>query len=255
VIWSAVPAPAIAPGNNIYLGCFPKIDGLTVGASLDSPDIMDWDNTHPVNRFIDYDNLVLASSHTMTLPESATVLLRSSKTPLIAAFRAGGGTVCIVGFDPLKSNWPLLVSFPLFLNNCLTWFSTQQDGKVDSNIQVGKMVTFPASADTPEIQLPVGVKQAMVKNTAGDFSFSGVDKCGLYKIILAGKDGLDLAANLFDRNESQLTPVDTPVISGKAVLQVESGRQVNQEYWKYLVMLVAILVLLEWLVYHRRWLV
>lgn len=255
VIWSAVPAPAIAPCNNIYLGCFPNVAGLTVGASLDSPDIMDWDNTHPVNRFIDYDNLVLASSPSMTLPESAVILLRSSKTPLVGAFRAGGGTACIVGFDPLKSNWPLLVSFPLFINNCLTWYSDQQTGKIESNIPVGKMVTVPATTDTPVIQLPNGEKQAMTKNTAGDFSFNAVDTCGLYTIRLKGNEGIDLAANLFDRNESQLTPVDTPVISGKAVLHVEPGRQMNQEYWKSLLIGVVFLVLLEWLVYHRRWFV
>jgi Ca-activated chloride channel family protein len=252
VIWNNVATPEIAACNNIYLGCFPEIDGVTAGGKLDSPDVLDWDNTHPINRFLDFDNLVMSAATSMTLPDYAAVIVRSSQTPLVGVFEVDAGTVCIVGFNPIQSNWPLLVSFPLFLNNCLDHFEEQQKRKVDTNIAVGKTITSPSGTEAPVIERPDGRKKNMTRNASGDFSFADVDVCGIYRVNAPGGASHSVAANLFDRNESQLNSVESPVIGGQAVKNMQVQKQVNREYWKYLVMALAGFLLIEWIVYHRR---
>lgn len=252
VIWNGVANPGVAACDNIYLGCFPRIEGVTAGDRVASPDILDWDNAHPVNRFLDFDNLVLSAATSVVLPEYANVILRSSHTPLIALLETGRAGVCIVGFDPMQSNWPLLVSFPLFLNNCLNHFDEQRAKQIQANITVGGTITAPAASSAPVIQLPAGGKRTMSLTSSGEYCFTAVDKCGTFQIDVPGGAAHLVAVNLFDRNESLLDTVANPTIGGKAVKAVQAHRQVNREYWKYIVMAVAALLVVEWIVYHRR---
>lgn len=252
VIWNAVAHPAVAPCNNIYLGCFPEIEGLKTGPAVGGPAVMDWDTTHPVNRFLDFDNLVIASARSFELPGQAAVVMRSSQAPLAAVFEHGAGGICVVGFDPLKSNWPLLVSFPLFLNNCLDHFDDLQRRKTEANIAVGGAITMPASAAAPVLELPDGRRQAMRRTAAGDYSFADVSRCGLYQVRSADGAVRPVAANLFDRQESRLDIVENPPVGGKQVKLSAAGKQVDREFWKSIAIFFAALLLVEWIVYHRR---
>ena len=62
---------------------------------------------------------------------------------MIGLFEASQGHICIVGFEPLYSNWPLLVSFPLFFSNCFAWFDEQRNRSMQTNIQSGEVLTAP----------------------------------------------------------------------------------------------------------------
>ena len=252
VIWSGVDEPQVAPCNNIYLGCFPKVTGLVMGREINAPDVLDWDNTHPVNRFLDFDNLILSSTRAMELPGHAVTLLRSSQTPLVATFETEHGGACITGFDPMKSNWPLLVSFPLFLGNCLDTFEELQTRRVQSNISVGGTITAPGSDAAPIVEAPDGRKQKMTRDSGGGYSFADVTRCGVYTLRVPGRPDVSIAANLFDRRESLLDPVEQPVVGGKQLKVMQVNRQINREFWKPIVALLAVLLLVEWLVYHRR---
>ena len=61
-----------------------------------------------------------------------------------------------------------------------------------------------------------------------------------------------IAANLFDRQESRLDIVANPAVGGKQVKLSAAGKQIDREFWKPIAMLFAALLLIEWLVYHRR---
>lgn len=254
VVWNSVAVPEIAPCNNIYLGCSPRVPGLVLGDKVDAPDIVDWNNLHPVNRFLDFDNLLIASASVMTLPEQAITVLRSSRTPLIGLFESDQGGTCVVaGFDPMRSNWPLLISFPIFLNNCLDYFQEQRARKLNENIRTGQIITVQGSAVEPTIRRPGGQVVSMRKNEGGDYGFAGVDACGVYAVGEKAGTARSIAANLFNRNESQLTPVTIAALGGQKVEAVRAGRQTNVEYWRYLAIACALVLLLEWVVYHRRW--
>jgi hypothetical protein len=253
VIWCRVPQPAVAPCHNIYLGCCPAGAGAGLGAKVSAPEILDWDHGHPVNRFIGFENLLVADTAAMTLPESATVILRSARTPLIGLFRAGEAGLCVVGFDPMNSNWPLLVSFPLFLSNCLQFFEDTQTQKVEANIAVGRAITVRGEASAPSIRLPDGREETLAPNPGGDYAFTEVTAGGVYRVRLAGGETRAVAANLFDRRESSVQVVEQLTIGGKETKPVQIVKRVDREFWKYGAMALAFLLAIEWVVYHRRW--
>jgi hypothetical protein len=253
VIWNGVDSPGKGPGHNLYLGCHPDLGTGSTNAAIQAPDIMDWDNTHPINRFIDYSNLIIAESPDIAFPDNWTSLLRSSKSPLISLSDEGGRGTCVVTFDPIKSNWPLLVSFPIFLNNTLNTFAEIQSRVRQSNIQIGEAITAPAYLENPRITDPGGVTRDMAKFAQGDYSFTEVNKGGVYTVHTSETDSYSIAANLFDRQESSLNIVNDPVIDGERMATSGTARDINKEFWKPLLLIACGLLLLEWLVYHQRW--
>ena len=253
VIWNQVGQPDIAPAHNLYLGCMPRMSGLSPGSLQQAPPVLDWDGTHPINRFLDYQNLVIAETTIMkTLPPQTKVLLRSTDTPLITLTEVDGHGLCIVGFDPVKSNWPLVVSFPLFLNNALNHFSDMQAQLLQTNIRVGDPISTPARKTPPKIQTPEGEQLVMKQYGDSDFSFSDVDHCGIYVVGIDTPAAYQVAVNLFDPAESNLNLVDAPIIDDKVIASASALQHVNKEYWRLLVIGAALFMLFEWLIYHRR---
>lgn len=253
VIWSSVEKPDIAPGNNIYFNCLPEAPGFKRGGEIKSPRILDWDTTHAVTRFLDFDNLVISACHVMECPESSVPVLRGKQTPLVVTGRIGHSEVCLVGFDPMASNWPLLVSFPLFLNNCLAHFEELRQHRVRANIDVGQPLVVAAGGAKPTVRLPDGGVRPFRRGASGDYVFADTTQRGIYRITRAEGRERSVAAELFDRRESDLAPVPEPDMGANKVATLQLNRQVNREYWKWLLGVAALVLAVEWCVYHRRW--
>ena len=252
VIWTHVPTPGVALTNNLYLGCAPAVPNLSLGEALKDPAVVDWDSAHPLCRFLDFSNLLLGEAPRLALPEAAHVVLRASGTPLIATWSNDGFTICVSPFDYTKSNWPLLVSFPLFLNNFVQYCEDRMLSGSQQNLAVGSPLAVRSPGGPPELVLPSGAHATMVRGAEADYSFAGVTRQGVYRLSLPGQPSRTIAANLFSPRESSLTPVDDPIPERKALKTVKLAGQVAKEFSRYLLAGVLALLLIEWLVYHRR---
>jgi hypothetical protein len=253
VIWNAVPAPGLAPGANLYLGCVPSgLEGLAAGPSLEGQAVLDWDQAHPVNRFLDFDNLAVGKSFTLELPPQARVLVRGSRSPLAAVLDAGGRPILVTAFDPLQSNWPLLLSFPLFLNNALAFAHERMAERQPDQAAAGAALTLASPGGAPSVTLPSGRRVTLNRGVGDGYGLSELEACGLYAVELPGQDGFTLAVNLFDPRESNLDTPEVPMVGGKPLAAGEQVKRLNTEYWTWAVVALFALLLLEWWVYHRR---
>jgi len=255
VLWNGVADTGPPRGNNIYFNCLPGAPGFVAGKPVDGTPILDWEATHPATRFIDFDNLAISSAITYEHPDAALPLLRSTQVPLIAMTRVGSAELCIVAFDPMKSNWPLLVSFPLFLNNCLSHFEDLRNRRMQTNVEVGYPLSLPPGTGVPSVRLPDGRIVRLRKTPTGAFVFAGTDRCGIYRVTRPDGSAYSVSAGLFDRAESGLATVEEPAMGGNKVEVVQLHRQVNREFWKWILGFAGLALLLEWTVYHRRWFV
>ena len=197
VIWNAVASPGIAPANNHYLGCAPSLKGLSLdGQPLKGPEVTDWKGTHPLNRFLDFRNLIIAESARLTLPDGAEPVLNTVDSPLIGTFVYQSRGMCITSFDPMKSNWPLVVSFPIFLNNCLDYFTEIRDRQNRTNIRVGMPIVISGDYEEVTITTPSGEVHELTAHGTGDYSYSDVTECGVYEVR---RSGAAIAANSAQR--------------------------------------------------------
>ncbi len=255
VIWSNVAQPGVAPANNIYLGCCPKFEGLSADGLLPAPDIADWDNSHPVNRFIDFSNLLISETLKLNFPKDAKLIVTSSRGPIMGLLERDGRILLVSGFNIFKSNWPLQVSFVLFLHNCLNYFDARQAGAASANILVGGSLNTPAQKKPPRVKRPDGRVYEMARIAGGGYSFNDLERCGIYEILDLEDGELStrkLAANLFSREESELIPVENPIAEQKMLTRVAASQRFNKEYFRQLLLVALVLLVLEWLIYHRR---
>lgn len=96
-------------------------DWLVVTGRVEVPAIVDWRGTHPLLRFVPFDNVAVAETLTAKTPTWTVPLVEARPTPLILAGELERCRVIWLGFDSLQSAWPLRVSFPIFIANAVEW--------------------------------------------------------------------------------------------------------------------------------------
>ena len=82
--------------------------------------------------------------------------------------------------------------------------------------------------------------------------YADTRQVGAYKIE-PGMPGQDaFAVNLFNAVESRVEPASTLTIGADAVEAQAATVQVNQPAWKYFLIAMLALLVLEWIVYNQR---
>src|SRR4029453_13343203 len=82
-----------------------------------------WRSAHPLLRYAGFDNVQIVESLAAKAPNWAVPLVDSPQAPLILAGELGRQRIIWVGFDTLESNWPLRLSFPIFIANAVEWLN------------------------------------------------------------------------------------------------------------------------------------
>ena len=263
------PAKLPAAGSFVYFGAVPR--GLKVKADaddtgrynlVDDVGVLDWKRDHPILKNLAMQKLYVAESIRLVgAAENSEVLVDGLKCPLIVLHREGKGVHLICTFDLLQSNWPLKVSFPIFLHNSMQFLA------VGSSMDVRQSVEPGSTPRIPRGNLLRGgqeVKQVVLKGPsafgtrtlavpeAGDFALPPLDHVGVYSTDPPVPQFEQLAVNLLDSVESNVLPAkDAPGGLGE-VREGEAGRS-RMELWWWIVACAALpLLLIEWWVYTRR---
>ncbi|MCC6231296.1 MAG: VWA domain-containing protein, partial [Verrucomicrobiales bacterium] len=90
-------------------------------AALNAPPIVEWRTAHPLLRFVNLDNVQVAEAAGIRAPPWGEVVAATTQGPLLVAGDQGRRRVVWVGFDVLRSTWPLRVSFPMFVANVVEY--------------------------------------------------------------------------------------------------------------------------------------
>jgi hypothetical protein len=256
-------------GNFIYFGAVPN--GLKVKAAatpqggyelVEDFGVLEWKRDHPVLRNLAMQKLYVAEAIRLVgAAENSEVLLDGLKCPLIVLHREGKGVHLIVAFDLLQSNWPLKVSFPIFLFNSLQFLA------VGSNMDVRQSLEPGATPRIPRTAAVEGLKQITVKGPggfgnrtvkvpeAGDFALPPLDYVGVYQTDPPVPQYEQMAVNLLDSNESNVQPAPATNALGGLAAEVREAdaNKSRMELWWWVVACAALpLLLIEWWVYTRR---
>lgn len=253
IVFDGVTPPEMPKTAALYLDPRGPGSPVKVGDELKNPGFDKLDRKHPAVRFLALDDVNVAVGHKLT-PESGDKVLGASDggaSPLLVAGTRGGHRFVAMGFDVRDSDLPLRTAWPLFVIDCLNWF-TDEDAQYLSSFRTGDVWRIPVAG---------GVTAATVKMPDGTVLPVPVhegravllgQKAGFYELT-AGEQHTAFAANLLDGAESAIAPKDAPVVDGRAAGEVAGFHiGVRREIWIYLLLAVALLTALEWATYHRR---
>lgn len=241
--------------------------------------VLSWRREHELMRYAGFDELVLGEAVRLEVPVDAQVLATTASGPLVAAVDRRGRRSVVVGFDPLQSNWPLLVGFPVFVSNAVQWLgatAVDQGGRV---VQPGVVTSVPwlAMGDGDGVMSQTvryvatqwveatgaagakGTKMAvetLVATTAGGrLMIPPARRVGVY---VTGNANVrspwnTLAVSLLDATESDLRPVQQLVVGTQAIQTIAPERtKVRRPVHMWFLWAALVLLLGEWFVYVRR---
>lgn len=225
-----------------------------------------WRRTHPVMRDLSLDQLVVARPLMAPGPlgveargsGGALVLATGERSPLIVAFEGRRHRRIWVGFEPAESNWPKLVSFPLFVAEAVDYLSLRGSRDAAEAVRAGDMATILLSAPRSTLRLsgPGGVVEAAAAETTVRPTIGPMERAGVY--LLEGPvpgDQRALAVNVASELESSVVVMDDLPVSfgglrGSEAAQLRRGGQ--RDLWPWFVLAGLLVLAVEWLLSLRE---
>lgn len=267
--------PDIPPeANALYFGALPPGPLFEKSRTIANPVVLDWDVAHPLMQYIrDLSTIRIMKAIAVEPPPGSTVLIDSDQGPIAFATPRSGYVDAVVGFAlvdgrEFNTDWPLKVSFPLFLFNALEALGHAREAGGDATYPPAAPIELRAetTAEAIAIAPPGGGRpRSVARSPRGTFIFDGADATGIYRVNWPG-GGSSFAVNQFDPREADLAPrglVPAGVppdaadsykikIGFSPVAGTARNLPARNDWWKPLAALALAVVLLEWYIYNRR---
>ena len=255
----SVPRPLVLGGKGVA-------KGPNVAEPVSGPSVRGWQSRHPVMRGLQaLDEVDVSEAYRLPeLPPRTQRLIEGTQNlVLLAALPRQAFTDLVLSFPIMtddnkwNTNWPLKVSFPLFLRNVVMSLGNVRDAATEDAIKPGQVKVLRLGA-VPEIRLtkPDGEALTLARGGRPDYLVTQTDQVGVYVARWAdaagkGEQSRRFAVNLFDPLESDLAVVKEVKI-GNATVVADAPRQQARDLWKFPVLVGLLALVLEWWVYNRR---
>jgi hypothetical protein len=264
VIYDDCAPDELPQANTLFIGRLPPEGWKQAdGKVAQGPQIIDVESSHPLMQLIDLGNVRFAEAMILSPPTGGRALVSVAEGPLLAITPRGtfedavlgGAIVAGEGAERFaNTDWPLRVSFPVFVMNVLDYLGGARSGNTPASIRPGAAIALEDAGSSGEIAVrePDGKIHQLTRSAGSAAQFSDTDQLGVYQVSEAGQPARSFAVNLFDAAESRIDPrrsidIGYEKVSGEA--SWEGGRT---ELWKLLLLAVLCVLCVEWYIYNRR---
>lgn len=257
----ALPAGPLPPGNYlIFHAASAQTPVAAKSGSVSNPAFVDADKTQPMMRFVDLNRLRVRTAMRLTVRPWGVVLADSTGGPWIVAGEKEGRRIVNVAFELNDSDWPLRVSFPIFLSNAVDWLTAGGlPGGAEQQTHAGEplIINPPPGVASMTIAAPDGRSRVLaVPESGGQIVYNGTSQVGLYHASDARGHDFPCAVNLLDPAASAITPRRQATLSHQGaapqLAEIPLSRRVRINLWPSIAAVVLVGLMIEWLVYHRR---
>jgi hypothetical protein len=247
-------APTVWPAGNVLAIHVVNTNWFENITQLEAPAIVDWKTSHPLLRYAGFDNVQVMQSLAAKAPTWAVSLVDSPQAPLVLAGELGRQRIAWVGFDVLESNWPLRISFPIFIANAVEWLNPANAKGGQLLVKAGDpfRLALTQPAKTAQITLPDSTTRTLnLDPNANEFVFGDTYKQGTYQLRL-GTNDMAFCVDLLDANESNIKPRESIQLGKYTTVSATTMQRANMELWRTIAAVALLFLLIEWWYYHRR---
>ena len=246
--------PTVWPKGNVLAIHVVNTNWFQGVTQVEAPPIVDWKSAHPLLRYAGFDNVQVMQSLTARTPTWATSLLEAPQAPLMLAGELGRQRIIWIGFDTLESNWPLRVSFPIFIANAVEWLNPANARSGQLLVKAGDpfRLALTEPTTTAQVTLPGGAAKSLTLDpNANELVFGDTLKQGIYRLRLGTNDTV-FCVNLLDAAESNIKPHEAVQLGKYTKVSATTKQRANMELWRTIATLGLVVLLFEWWYYHRR---
>ena len=258
----------------IFIACHPPLPGgMKKPRKEETPVIIDYDRSHPVNNLLTYNSSSLRMKESLIFEstENYRTLVdseRGSVIGIITRETEAGGTVpaLVIGFDILESNWPVgHYSFPIFFTNAVIWLGTRYSDE-KYRWRTGESLVYTPGKDAGgaedagkgkfQVRTPDSTRLPAIRERNGAVVFSRSDSVGIYELYhdsrLDSRLESRFGVSLLNKEESNLEPLKNIDFGGYSVPVRADLSEQSRDFWVWFAIAALGIMLIEWFIYHRR---
>ncbi|PQO33934.1 vWA domain-containing protein [Blastopirellula marina] len=258
--------PEVMPeSNTVFFGQKPPVDGWKFSDEKVLPQIIDIAQSHPVMSFVNLGNVSIYKAAALETPPGGTMLIESDQGVLMAIAPRKSFEDAVLGFSFLTSEddktfynteWTKRLSFPVFVKNLVEYLGDVKQGQGELSIRAGENFAFRSNGFAKEVHItpPKGRQRTIAPTADNLFSFSETDQLGTYEVREGDSKEVSqyFSVNIFDAQESEIQPKAEIETQWETIEGQSAWLPMRREFWKWLVVLALIVLLVEWYIYNRR---
>jgi hypothetical protein len=246
VVFDNVPEQPVNALGVLTLGNAGQGSPVKVNGTTPKPTVKSQSDS-PLLKNVALSGTFIASAQRVIAAPDAEVLVQGSDGPLLVA-SLGVQRHVYAAFAPLNSDFPLQVSFPIFIGNILDFLAPKETFNSNLAVPAGRMIALPAGASDLSITAPNG-DSLTVPPTNGQYILRDLNTVGRYDIH--SKPSRSIYVTFGDDSQSNIAPVDKLMLGG---LNVASNDVTSRllDWWKPLVLFALFVLSLEWWLFMRK---
>lgn len=251
-------------GNYFFWGGVPQLEGVATGDLIENEVIFNWDETHPVLRYVAVETLFVYQWHRLSLPQDAVSIIDGQTSPVLGYLSRDGSHYMVSAFSVithddagnplLNTDWVTSLDFVVFMQNAVQFLSGSTSTEAKRSIVPGDPMTVPIPPNLDEVKIhrPDGVIDRVPAAGYDTIHYARTRRVGTYRLDPALPGHELFAVNLFNQVESAVAPSATLAL-GAGVVNAQAGSiQVNKAGWPFVLLALLAVLLLEWVVYNLR---
>ena len=258
----SVPALFIGPEDDGPFGA--------TGALIDGPALDRTDPGEPLLRYLDLSTVHIGRARTVELADGMRPVIASvDGDPLLAAGRVNGRNLALLSFSLGETDLPLQVAFPLLISNLTDFLLPPASGVLPPSVELSAPISVQLDPAVTRVRVtlasvggaPVSSEGGIELDVVGGrVTIPGQRTVGVLDLRAVGEGGPvggvlgHTAANLFDPGESAVEPGDPARIADLGRVGPPQGAgnlTARNEWWWPLAFAAFLLLLAEWILFHR----
>lgn len=247
VVFDGVEEKPVKSRGVLTFGSVGATSPVTNDGTANSPRFISSEKK-PLMENVDLEGLYIERATKVKPKATAEVLAVANAGPLVVTSRSGGKRQIYVSFEPLKSDFPLQVSFPIFIANCLDFLGGAESANI---LAVRAGSPFSLGSSSPASLKGPGGETEQVTPSGGSVVVRGVRRIGPYTLTVEGKNK-QVFGFLRSERESDIAP-NKDIELGNAGRTAALQAPVRfADFWRPLGMLALLVLAGEWWLYARR---
>ena len=245
----AIGDSVLPEGRYLIFGGVPPALGITRSEGEPSPAVvMATEVLHPVMRGVGVERLEVLDAPPWKATRGVTELMSGPNGGLVFASEPAGRRVVVVGFDPMRSNWPALPGFVAFLSNAAAWLSEVPEA---NSFEPGDVLRVNGPSGGTATLLGPGLEAEIFFDLDGRGQFGPLQTIGRYQVQINAGSLIGYAVNRTDVTENLLASQKVLQLRGSSISEESSGNTRRSVRGWILLAILGVLVT-EWWLWRAR---
>lgn len=252
-IFDGFVPPELPSGDILFIKPDRQIPNFRLTGELDRPAIMRWKREDPLMQYVELSEVRIFKALGFERDGEAVELISSPTNPLFVYKDVGASRRYVCAFSPLppESNWFRNPSLLIMMQNLLEQTRQRHFIGMPQILAAGDPARLWNLPEHAKLFTPDGATVALQPQD-GTADYPGTDRVGFYSLADQTKQAA-FAVNLFSATESDITPRNLAnSFTGEEIDQSTGVARVNREIWPWIALAALAILMVEWVVYHRR---